>query len=154
MKLKDIADKLNLNPKDYAVDYFINIDALMKFLPTLSYEQALKKREQLRELGHLYCRNSYGVISIKDLMAYYFDDNKNEVGIDYIFPQAGERRKFRVKYYNKTTGETEIKTYRHHLDEELRAFLRMFVSFSEFSEDNLSAQTLEDYENLKKMLEM
>lgn len=152
MKIQDIATQLHLNPKDYDIDYFINVDALVKFLPTISYVQAQTNKEQLRKLGHLFCRNNFGVIAVNNLLDYYFEETRTDVGLDYIFPKLGERRKFRIKYLNKATGEIYIKTYTSLKDEELKAYLRMFVPFYRFPEENLITQTMEEYIKLKEIL--
>ena len=152
MKIQDIATQLHLNPKDYDIDYFINVDALVKFLPTISYAQAQTNKEQLRKLGHLFCRNNFGVISVNNLLDYYFEETRTDIGFDYIFPKLGERRKFRIKYLNKATGEIYIKTYTSLKDEELKAYLRMFVPFYRFPEENLITQTMEEYGKLADIL--
>lgn len=152
MKIQDIATQLHLNPKDYDIDYFINVDALVKFLPTISYAQAQTNREQLRKLGHLFCRNNFGVISVNNLLDYYFEETRTDIGLDYIFPKLGERRKFRIKYLNKATGGIYIKTYTSPKDEELKAYLRMFVPFYRFPEENLITQTMEEYGKLADIL--
>ena len=68
MKIQDIATQLHLNPEEYDIDYFINVDALVKFLPTISYVQTQTNKEQLRRLGHLFCRNNFGVITVNNLL--------------------------------------------------------------------------------------
>lgn len=152
MNIQDIATQLHLNPEEYDIDYFINVDALVKFLPTISYAQAQTNKKQLRKLGHLFCRNNFGVISVNNLLDYYFEETRTDIGLDYIFPNPGERRKFRIKYLNKATGEIHIKTYTSPKDEELKAYLRMFVPFYRFPEENLITQTIEEYADLKNIL--
>lgn len=152
MKIQDIATQLHLNPKDYDIDYFINVDALVKFLPTISYAQAQTNKEQLRKLGHLFCRNNFGVITVNNLLDYYFEKTRTDIGLDYIFPQLGERRRFRIKYLNKATGEIYIKTYTSPKDEELKAYLRMFMPFYRFPEESLITQTMEEYGKLADIL--
>ena len=152
MKIQDIATQLHLNSEDYDIDYFINVDALVKFLPTISYAQAQTNKEQLRKLGHLLCRNNFGVIAVNNLLDYYLEETRTDVGLDYIFPQSGARRKFRIKYQNKSTGEIYIKTYTLPKDEELKAYLRMFVPFYRFPEENLITQTMEEYAELADIL--
>lgn len=152
MKIQDIATQLHLNPEEYDIDYFINVDALVKFLPTISYAQAQTNKKQLRKLGHLFCRNNFGVIAVNNLLDYYLEETRTDVGLDYIFPKLGERRKFRIKYLNKATGEIYIKTYTSLKDEELKAYLRMFVPFYRFPEEKLVSQTIEEYMKLNETL--
>lgn len=152
MKIQDIATQLHLNPEEYDIDYFINVDALVKFLPTISYAQARTNKKQLRKLGHLFCRNNFGVIAVNNLLDYYFEETRTDVGLDYIFPKLGERRKFRIKYLNKATREIYIKTYTSPKDEELKTYLRMFVPFYRFPEEKLVSQTIEEYEKLADIL--
>lgn len=45
-----------------------------------------------------------------------------------------------------------IKTYTSPKDEELKAYLRMFVPFYRFPEENLMTQTMEEYGKLANIL--